>query len=172
MKKGNTGQSVFIANLKRAIAWLAILLIFFIGILGYIQQEYRFIGGDGGIRTYYISIGLELAAVLVLAALWWFGAMTTQSALRSWAEQFSFGLSLILCVIAFAAAFVLYSLYCSGISDRNGFIHELKLIYVLPSVFLGCMYLLPPKTMQKVIAPARWLFVLAAVGLTFLSCIW
>lgn len=139
--------------------WCLALIGSYLLIGTFLDMQYGMFCDAGSMRAYRANLSHYFLWVAILAVVWWGCAVNPLIArLRSFFEQHSFPLSLIFSMGALIGTALLYFLSGktgSGIYDEKEIFYPLVSAYILPTVFIAVMYVVPPVNISKVILPAR-----------------
>ena len=145
------------SNRRRTFFWFFVLLSCAGANIVFVRSQYEGIGHADSIWEFTMNFCFATFAILVLLFLWWWWTTTEFPALawlRMSMEKNAAVFALVFCLLAWGISLLCF-LRNHIISNENGQVtYSLYCIMMLPSVFTGLMYLLPPVHMEAVILPS------------------
>lgn len=170
MGKSKLSSGEPLINVLKMAVWIGILYIGYYSLRKWIGYMYVSVGQAGSIQKYFQGLSIECCITIALTVTWWLPAVLPPSPIitpptwllecRYRSEECSFSRSIIYCSVAFVSAAIIKLTY-TGILDKNGNMHGMWFVFILPSLYGFMMYALPPDGIKKVILPSAWLRVVA-----------
>ena len=150
----------WLKNLGREILWYVVLLAGFAVNWLYITRKYSATADPASLDGFRAGLIIMLLLAWIFTFLWWKIAnirIDGLSGLRRTLESHSFTASVIAVAIAFAAAVVLqiWHPYILHRDQQHQLSAGVSCIYMIPMLFSGMMYSLPPMQIARVIMPGN-----------------